>query len=174
MTLRSPRTCLRIPALKAAAAAVAMLACLIPQAVGQTAEGAFHDFDGAWTGSGRITMKDGTNESIRCRVNYVIAEGGRLLTQDLRCASDSYKFELQTNVANNAGAITGQWNETTRQVVGTIKGRLNGGDLTAVATAPAVTANLAVSTHGNQQSVSIKSPGSEVTEVSITLRRSAR
>ena len=78
------------------------------------------------------------------------------------------------HVAHNAGTISGQWNETTRSVVGSISGRLSGGDITAVATSAAFSANLAISTRGNQQSISIKSPGSEVSEVAMTLRRGAR
>ena len=177
MALLSSKFCPRTPALKtvACAAALALFATLShSQGFAQAADGPFHDFDGAWSGAGKITMKDGANESIRCRANYMITEGGRLLSQDLRCASDSYKFELQTTVAHNAGNITGQWNETTRSVVGSITGRVNGGEIEAVATSPAFTANLAISTRGNQQSVSIKAPGSEVSEVTITLRRGGR
>lgn len=177
MPPESHKSCIRTTALRAAACAamLALFACLSgPLGVAQAADGPFQDFDGAWSGSGKITMKDGTDESIRCRVNYMITESGRLLSQDLRCAKDSYKFELQTTVAHSNGTISGQWNETTRSVVGSISGRLSGGEIAAIATSAAFTANLAISTRGNQQSISIKSPGSEVSEVSMTLRRGAR
>jgi hypothetical protein len=163
--------------LKAAACAVALTLppCQVQaQAPAQAAAGPFEAFDGSWTGAGTISMRGGTNERIRCRVNYMITERGRLLSQDLRCASDSYKFELQTTVAHESGKITGTWNETTRQVVGSISGKVNGGDIEGVATSSAFTANLAISTRGNQQSVSIRSPGSEVSELAITLRKGAR
>jgi hypothetical protein len=164
-------------AMKSAACAVALalLACSAhAQGTAQAAATPFESLDGVWGGNGTITMKNGTNERIRCRVNYMITENGRLLSQDLRCASDSYKFELQTTVAHENGALKGTWNETTRAVVGIISGRISGGEITAVATSSAFTANLAISTRGNQQSVSIRSPGSEVSEVSIALRRGGR
>lgn len=163
--------------LKAAACAVALTSppCQVQaQAPAQAAASPFEPFEGSWAGNGVITMRGGANERIRCRVNYTITDRGRLLSQDLRCASDSYKFELQTTVAHENGTINGSWNETTRQVVGSISGRINGGDIQGVATSPAFTANLAISTRGNQQSVSIRSPGSEVSEVAITLRKGAR
>jgi hypothetical protein len=164
-------------AVKAAAVAVTLLLTGSPghtQSSAQAAAGPFVEFEGSWSGAGTISLSNGTNERIRCRASYQVTEAGRLLSQDLRCASDSYKFELQTTVAHEGGAISGSWNETTRSVVGTISGRISGGTIRAVATAPAVSANLAVETKGNQQSVTIRSPGSEVSEVSITLRRGAR
>jgi hypothetical protein len=159
--------------LKAAAVAVT-LSLAASSSHAQAASGPFADFEGAWSGTGTISMSNGANERIRCRASYQITEAGRLLSQDLRCASDSYKFELQATVAHQGGAISGSWNETTRSVVGTISGRISGGTIRAVATAPAVSANLALETRGNSQSVTIQSPGSEVSEVSITLRRGTR
>jgi hypothetical protein len=160
-------------ALKAAAVAVT-LSLAASSSYAQAASGPFADFEGAWSGTGTISLSNGTNERIRCRASYQITEAGRLLSQDLRCASDSYKFELQTTVAHQGGTISGVWNETTRSVVGSISGRISGNTIRAVATAPAVTANLALETKGNHQSVTIQSPGSEVSEVSITLRRGTR
>lgn len=175
MSSRSTRAFAHV--VKAAAVAVTLLLTGSPghaQSSAQAAAGPFGEFEGSWSGTGTISMSNGTNERIRCRASYQITEAGRLLSQDLRCASDSYKFELQTTVAHDAGAISGSWNETTRSVVGTISGRISAGTIRAVATAPAVTANLAVETKGNQQSVTIRAPGSEVSEVSITLRRGTR
>jgi hypothetical protein len=166
-----------VHAFKAAAVAVTLLVAGSPgytPSSAQAAAGPFGDFEGSWSGAGTISLSNGTNERIRCRASYQVTEAGRLLSQDLRCASDSYKFELQTTVAHQGGAISGTWNETTRSVVGNISGRVAGGSIQAVATAPAVSANLSVVTKGNQQSVTIQSPGSEVSEVSITLRRGSR
>src|ERR671938_421384 len=85
----------------ACAAALALNASSgFAQGPAQAAAGPFEAFDGSWAGSGLIAMRGGANERIRCRVNYTITERGRLLSQDLRCASDSYKFELQTTVAH--------------------------------------------------------------------------
>ena len=166
-----------VHAVKAAAVAVTLVLTGSPghaQSSAQAAASPVAELEGAWSGTGTISLSNGTNERIRCRAAYQVTEAGRLLSQDLRCASDSYKFELQTTVAHQGGSISGTWNETTRAVVGTISGRISGNTIHAVATAPAVSANLALVTKGNQQSVTIQSPGSEVSEVSITLRRGSR
>jgi hypothetical protein len=160
--------------LACAAALAGFTSAARAQGPAQAAASPFEPFDGTWGGSGVISMRGGANERIRCRVKYMLTERGRLLSQDLRCASDSYKFELQTTVAHENGTISGTWNETTRQVVGSVSGRISGGEIQAVATSPAFKANLAISTRGNQQSVSIRSPGSEVAEVAITLRKGTR
>jgi hypothetical protein len=143
------------------------------QAQERTAEagGPFASLAGNWSGTGTITMKDGGRERIRCRGNYVVQSAGNHLQQDLRCASDSYKFEMSTNVTQTSGQLVGNWSENTRHVAGRVSGRANNTTIQARAEGDTFTALLAVSTHGDRQSVSIQSPGSEVTEVSITLTR---
>jgi hypothetical protein len=90
--------------------------------------------------------------------------------QDLRCASDSYRFDLTAMVAHNGGSISGTWSETSRGVGGSVFGNVRGGQINAIVQTGSFTANLSISTRGSQQSVSIRSPGHEVTEVAISLR----
>ena len=134
----------------------------------------FANFTGSWSGSGTITVQDGARERIRCRGQYTANQEGSTLTLGLRCASDSYKFELQSDITNDGGDISGTWNETTRQVYGSLTGRLSGGRIQATAQSVGFTATLSLTTRGNHQSVSIKSPGSEISEVAISLARSGR
>ncbi len=136
------------------------------------AQGAFAGFEGRWSGTGTITLASGNKERIRCRAIYAVTEAGRILTLDLRCASDSYKIELNTNLVNRGGNINGTFSETTRGVNGSVSGHTNGSSLiNAVASSPNFTASFSVNTRGNSQAVSIRSPGSELSEVTITLRR---
>src|SRR5688572_29744065 len=53
----------------------------------------FNQFVGNWSGSGTITVRDGGRERLRCRGQFT--GGSNALTMALRCASDSYRFELQ-------------------------------------------------------------------------------
>jgi len=139
------------------------------------AESQFVHFTGSWSGSGSITVQDGTRERIRCRGRYVSSDNGNGLRLELRCASDSYKFELQSDITHDGGGnITGTWNETTRQVFGSLTGRSTNSHIQAVANSVGFTATLSLSTRGNQQRVSIKSPGSEISEVAISLARAGR
>jgi hypothetical protein len=91
----------------------------------------------------------------------------------IRCASDSYNIDLSASVAYQGGAISGQWQEATRNVTGGISGQSSGGGshVQAVASAAGVTSNITVTTRGNHQSVTIVSPGSDVTEVAVSLER---
>ncbi len=60
----------------------------------------FTAMSGSWSGSGTITTSNGNKERIRCRAKYDVDGAGSNLDLTLRCASDSYNFELQSNVAH--------------------------------------------------------------------------
>ena len=75
---------------------------------GQAQSGPFASLAGAWTGTGKILIKDGGSESIRCRATYTVAGAGAGLSQVLRCASDSYRFDLTTNVTASGSNAVGQ------------------------------------------------------------------
>lgn len=111
----------------------------------------------------------GAKERLRCRSTNT--ESGNSLKLSLRCASDSYKFELQSDITNEGGNISGSWNEVSRSVSGSLAGRMSGGRIQATAQSVGFTASLAISSAGGRQSVSIRSPGSEISDVSITLAR---
>ena len=138
------------------------------------AENPFANLAGSWSGQGKIVVKDGGSERIRCRGSYRPGGGGTTLTISLRCASDSYKFELASDVTYDGGTISGSWNETSRQVYGQLSGRVTANNIQAQASAVGVTASISIVTRGNSQSVSIRSPGSEISEVSVTMARAGR
>jgi hypothetical protein len=152
----------------AALAIAASLFGFVPQSA-QSADGPLAHFAGTWSGNGKITVKDGTSERIRCRSTN--SAKGNALTLSMRCASDSYKFDLASDIAAEGANISGSWNETSRGVVGTLSGKISGSNITATATSVGVTAALSIRTSGNSLSVTIRSPGSEVSEVSVTMAR---
>ncbi len=128
----------------------------------------FSAFAGNWSGSGTIEVS-GAKERLRCRSTNT--ESGNSLKLSLRCASDSYKFELTSDITNDGGNISGSWNETSRGVSGSLSGKINGGRIQATAQSVGFTAGLAISSAGGKQSVSIRSPGSEISDVSISMAR---
>jgi hypothetical protein len=132
----------------------------------------FRQFLGNWSGSGTITVRDGARERLRCRGSFTGAGSG--LTMNLRCASDSYKFELQSDIQSDGGNISGSWNEMTRHVYGSISGRAANNRIEASAVAPGFTAAISLAIRGNSQQVSIRAPGSEISEVAISLSRGGR
>jgi hypothetical protein len=134
----------------------------------------FSHLAGSWAGNGTISFNSGTRERIRCRAQYAPGDGGATVRLELRCASDSYKFELQSNLVANGTSISGTWGESTRNVFGIVTGNGTSGRIDVVARSPTFSAFLRVSTRGNRQNVSIQSPGSEMAEVAISLARSSR
>ncbi|GAC1647278.1 MAG: hypothetical protein NVS4B4_21330 [Bradyrhizobium sp.] len=133
--------------------------------------GPFAGIAGNWSGGGTVTLDDGSSERIRCRATYAVVLGGNGLNQSLTCASDSYRFNLSSNVVAQGSALSGTWSETTRGVNGTLEGRGAAGNFQVVANAPGFTANISLTTRGNRQSVVIRS-GSSFRAASISLSRS--
>ena len=163
------------PATKAFVRAARVVACAVALSLyasaGHAQSGPFAGLSGAWSGTGTIAMSNGANERIRCRATYDVGGDGNNLQQSLRCASDSYRFELASNVRYAGGRISGTWSEASRNASGNISGTVKGGEILARADGPAFAANLLLFTRGNQQSVSIRSAGTDISEVSITLSR---
>jgi hypothetical protein len=134
--------------------------------------GPFSALNGSWSGGGTIKKSNGASERIRCRSAFE-PSGAANLAIRLRCASDSYNFDLTANVAYQGGAISGSFQEATRSLTGGISGRSasEGRQVQAVAQAPGVTSNITLTTRGNHQSVSIVTPGTEVPEISVSLEK---
>jgi len=156
---------------------VATAICLMVVSHGDTqrasaaAASPFSAMAGPWRGSGTVTLKGGTRERVRCRASYDVNSGRDSLRQQLRCASDSYKFEIRSNVLHRNGAISGQWSEPTQRVAGKVVGTAKGARINARISSDLFTALVAVATRGNSQHVTISSPGSKLERVTITLRR---
>jgi hypothetical protein len=135
--------------------------------------GPFGGLAGTWSGPGTVTLADGAKENIRCRAGYDIGGSGSSLTLELRCSSDSFRFELESSVAHANGAVAGHWNERSHRLGGTVSGTIDGDRLEAIVEGP-LSAMLEISTRGGRQTVSIQSPGSKITEVTIQLSRGIR
>jgi hypothetical protein len=138
---------------------------------GHTQSGPFAGMAGSWSGGGTVTLDDGSTERIRCRATYAVGAGGNGLNQSLTCASDSYRFNLSSNVLAEGGSLSGTWSESSRGVNGNLEGRVSGGNFQITASAPGFTANLTLTTRGNKQSVVIRSD-SAFRGASISLSRS--
>jgi hypothetical protein len=134
------------------------------------ASGPFAEMAGVWSGSGTISLDSGASERIRCRATYAVSGDGTGLNQNLVCASDSYKFELKSDVLAKDGSLSGTWSELSRNVGGSLEGRASNGQFDVVVSAVAFKAKLSVTTHGNKQAVSINSEGA-IKGASISLSR---
>jgi hypothetical protein len=144
---------------------------LLSIASAQAQSAPFAGFEGAWNGSGTVTMSDGASEKIRCRATYKVGGGGNALVQTLRCASDSYKFDLSSDVTSQGNRVTGTWSEASRNINGNLNGKAGGGQIDVFVEAAGFAASITLTTRGNKQNVSISSKG-EIRGVSINMTKS--
>lgn len=152
----------------AAVAAVTLCAATAPA---EAASGPFSGLGGRWNGTGHIELSNGTKERIRCRASYEVSGDGRAMHQSLRCASDSYNFELRSDVESQGSRISGNWAELTRSIGGKLSGHARRGHIEVLVNSETFNAKLFLDSHGNRQSVTIKAEGTQFSGASIRLAR---
>ena len=155
-------------AIKAAGVGAALL---LSVSAGQAQSGPFAGFDGAWAGNGTVALSDGTTERIRCKADYKVNGTGLGLKQSLHCASDSYKFDLSSDVTSQGDRLSGNWSEASRNIFGNLQGTAGHGQIDVLVEAVGFTANLILRTNGNKQTVQMNSKG-EIRGVSISMVKS--
>src|ERR1700674_4322729 len=151
----------------AGTALAVMLGLSAPSINAQSAT--FAGMAGSWSGVGRIDLQDGSSERIRCRASYSVGGDGLSFQQQLRCASDSYKFDVNSSVQSNGGSLSGTWSEASRNLSGSVSGSASGGSIKARVSGGAFSAGLNVTTNGNQQGVTIVPQGTDVKGVTVTM-----
>ena len=120
----SPRTLVRALSLSAALAGALLVG---PQASGARHQGPFAEFAGNWRGGGHVVTTDGRAETINCRARNEISQGGAGMSEALVCASDSARFDVRFSAVADGGSVTGNWQELTRNVGGTLQGQIANG-----------------------------------------------
>jgi hypothetical protein len=155
-------------AVKAAAVAAALV---LSASAGHAQARPFAGFNGAWSGNGTVSLSDGSIERLRCRADYKVDSTGLALKQTLRCASDSYKFDLSSDVTSRGDRVSGQWTEANRNIFGSLQGTAGSGRIDVTVEAPGFTASLTLRANGNKQTVQISSKG-DIRGVSITMVKS--
>jgi len=131
----------------------------------------FANLAGIWVGGGSIELTGEIKETLRCRATYTLAQTNGLALA-IRCASDNYKFELSSNVAEQGGgSFAGRWREASYDVSGAINGRISGNRIVARAQGDSFNAALSVVTNGNSQSVTITPERTYVISVKIAMNR---
>ena len=88
----------------------------------------------------------------------------------IRCASASAKIDLRSLLAYEGGRVSGNWEERTFNASGEVTGRASSGSMT-LNIGGGISGSMSVSLSGSSQSVSIRTSGSGLKGVSISLRR---
>ena len=157
-----------------APAGLLVIALGLSSGTAQAAASPLSPLAGTWSGGGTLSTSDGMEERLRCRAAYDVGGSGSEVRLNLRCASQSFNFDLQSDALYRGGEITGNWSEATRNASGNISGRASGDHIEASAHGDSFSANLSLTTHGNRQTVSIRPQGANITAVSLSLSRSGR
>jgi len=135
------------------------------------AAGPFEALAGSWSGTGTLRPQGGSAERIRCTATYR-PQGANDLSAHLRCASDSYNFDLSGSISTDGTSLRGQWTENSRGVGGTIAGTVRGDHMQVHIDSSGFSADLGITTHGRSQSVNMDSRGGgEVVRGSISMSR---
>jgi hypothetical protein len=143
-----------------------------PQAAMADSEGPFAGLAGTWKGVGKVLNEDGKSERIACRASYTVSSDGINLGQSLVCASDSYRFDIKTDVYTDGTSLRGTWTETTRSASGNLEGEVRPGLIMTRVSAPGFSADVSVKTTGQKQIVNINPEDrTQIAQVSITLAR---
>ncbi len=159
---------------KIACTAIVSILAVASLAFGVTraADNPLEELNGSWAGRGTITLSNDSRERIVCRATYEVPGSNFRLA--LKCASDSYKFDFRADGVYQGGSISGNWYEETRHAAGTFSGSARAHHIEARAEGQTFSALLSLSTHGTRQSISIRSPGSTLSEATIVLTRRER
>lgn len=158
-------------AMSLSAAGIGGVALFCPQLALAQPEGPFSVFSGSWRGSGEVVGTDEKHERITCRAKYLVSSSGDSLSQALVCASDSYRFDVRSDVFAVGPQVRGQWQETTRNVAGNLVGRVSNGRFEGNISGPGFTAEMSVRSTGRKQEVDISPHGGDVAKVDIVLSR---
>ena len=131
----------------------------------------FSTLPGAWSGSGTVLKSDDTTESLRCKAKYSLTPSGSVVHQDLRCAADSYRLELVTDIVNQGGELAGTWKELDRQAGGSVSGHIDGDVISTRIKGLAFEAAVVITTRGGQQTIALTSDtGTYAKAVTIKLK----
>jgi hypothetical protein len=149
---------------------VALLAVTLFGSPSHAQSGPFAGMAGNWSGGGTVTLDDGSSERLRCRSSDAVGAGGNGLNLSLVCASDSYRFDLRSDVISDRGVLSGSWSESSRGINGNLEGRGANGNFQVVASAPGFSASISLATRGARQSILITSQGA-FRSASIALSR---
>lgn len=156
------------------AAAAAGLVALVCGAIATPAlaAGPFTGVIGVWGGTGTVTYASGTKERLSCRAQYVQNNDDNL-QQALRCASDSYNFQINAFFQHTNGDLRGRWEELVLEISGSVTGNVTDGRIEGSLHGPGFVAELTVQTTGNRQKVKILTPDQEIRVVDIEVRKSS-
>lgn len=144
---------------------VASAMCLAVAAPAAAGDVTFASLDGAWGGSGKVRLENGSSEKLKCK-GYYNAKSGSNLGMAINCGNASFKINMRANLTNAGGQISGTWEEREFNQSGNVSGRATPSGFT-LKFSGAITGSMSVTLTGNSQSVSISTGGPGFTGVNL-------
>jgi hypothetical protein len=153
------------------AACAFAIALLSPEVAMARAGGPFAALAGEWRGAGSVTGSDGRSERLACRADNRVSGDGFNLSQSLVCASDSYRFDIRTDISTDGRTVHGTWQEATRNAAGNLDGEIRGNSIQGTVEGQNFTAAVSLTTSGNRMQVIIVPQGTDLARIEVGLRR---
>ena len=135
------------------------------------AGGPFDSLNGSWSGAGNIRLDDGRTEGLKCKAYYSPRSGGASMGLALRCASASNKIDLRATLNSTGNRIAGSWEERTFNVTGSASGQAAGNAIKLAIDAGVLSGSMNVTTSGKTQTISVRTDGTGLRGVNISLSR---
>lgn len=152
---------------------VALLAAAWPlPAVLATGASPFERVAGRWVGEGRLGMKEGGTEIVKCRATYFVEEGGRQVRQNVRCASSGGSIEIASTVSHAAGVLNGTWKELSRNMGGELAGSVTPNGFRVAVTGSDLSAHMDIIVKDARQIVEIQFNNSALVGLTLILNKS--
>jgi hypothetical protein len=133
--------------------------------------GPFDAFAGSARGGGEVISRDGGRERISCRVNSSVSQGGASMTQSMVCASDNYRLDIRASAVADGDRVSGQWQEATRGVQGSLAGRVSGGQFNGAVSGSGFAAAVSMRAAGRRSVYTLRPNAGDISSVSVVLTR---
>jgi hypothetical protein len=126
---------------------------------------------GRWLGEGRLGIKGGAAESVKCRVTYVVSEQGQQARQTIRCATEGNTVEVQSVVTHAAGVLSGNWKELSRDWSGELSGSVTPNGFKVAIQGSELNANMEIIVKDNRQIIEIQFMNSSLIGLTLVLTK---
>jgi hypothetical protein len=131
----------------------------------------FKDLPGRWVGDGKIGLKEGKIEAVKCRATYFLSDDGSELKQNIRCASASGNIEVKSVVTYKDSKLSGTWNELIYNLGGDLSGTVTPRGFRIAVHGSGLTANMDVIMLNSKQVVEIQFFESALRGLTLVLQK---
>ena len=147
------------------------IGCALAQSGAPAIAGPFSSMTGEWSGSGKLTYTNGTNERLRCRANYTVRTGRRHRRSQHSLCERQLQDRPHRIYDKRQRRGYRQMERAELQLRRSLTGRVNGSQVDAHAIGNTFSARLSMTTGEHNQSVTIRPETADVTQISVSFRK---